>query len=167
MLQCFLGLELLMCSSEGVYRMISIEREELDEYTVEDLMIPSEEVAHVQGANPMEHALLVLVKSGYSAVPVLDAEYKLNGIISKTIIIENILGIEQFELDKLSSMCVKEGMDTEIPYLKRGDSFVDGLRAVIDHPFVCVVDEDNHFDGILTRRTILKYTNQHLEIKKS
>ncbi|KGX83351.1 cyclic-di-AMP-binding protein CbpB [Pontibacillus marinus] len=147
--------------------MISIEREELDEYSVEDLMIPSEKVAHVQGGNPMEHALLVLVKSGYSAVPVLDAQYKLKGIISKTIIIDNILGIEQFELDKLSSICVEEVMDTEIPYLKRGNSFVDGLRSVIDHPFVCVIDEEGHFDGILTRRAILKRTNQHLDLKKS
>ncbi len=147
--------------------MISIEREELDEYSVADLMIPSEEVAHVQGGNPIEHALLVLVKSGYSAVPVLDAQYKLKGIISKTIIIENILGIEQFELDKLSTVCVEEVMDKDIPYLKCRDSFVDGLRAVIDHPFVCVIDDDGHFDGILTRRTILKQTNQHLDLKKS
>ncbi len=147
--------------------MISIKHEELDEYTVADLMIPSEKVAHVHGANPMEHALLVLVKSGYSAVPVLDAEYKLNGIISKTHIINNILGIEQFELDKLSTMRVEEGMDTDIPYLKRGDSFVDGLRSVIDHPFVCVIDDEGHFDGILTRREILKRTNQHLDVTKS
>lgn len=142
--------------------MISLEREELDQYTVGDLMIPSEKVAHVQGGNPLEHALLVLVKSGYSAVPVLDATYKLKGIVSKTIIIDRVLGIEKFELDRLSDICVEEVMNKEIPYLKKDDSFINGLRAVIDHPFVCVIDNEGHFDGIVTRREILKRTNQHL-----
>ncbi len=48
------------------------EDKELKDLTVQDLMIPSEKVAHVQLNNPLEHALLVLVKSGYYAVPVLD-----------------------------------------------------------------------------------------------
>ena len=34
-------------------------------------MIPSERVAHVQIGNNLEHALLVLTKSGYTAIPVL------------------------------------------------------------------------------------------------
>lgn len=151
-----------MCEQEGVYeRMISLQREELEKYYVGELMIPSEIVAHVQGGNPLEHALLVLVKSGYSAVPVLDAKYRLQGTISKTIIIENMLGVEQFELDKLSSVRVEEVMNTDIPCLKKEDSFSKALGEVVNHPFVCVADEDGYFDGILTRRAILKPLNKH------
>jgi len=61
---------------------------QLTDIFVSDLMISSEKVAHVQINNPLEHALLVLVKSGYSAVPVLDASSKLVGTIGKTIIYE-------------------------------------------------------------------------------
>ncbi|KGP71451.1 cyclic-di-AMP-binding protein CbpB [Pontibacillus yanchengensis] len=142
--------------------MISVQRNELEMYSVGDLMIPSEKVAHVQGGNPMEHALLVLVKSGYSAVPVLDPQYKLKGIISKTNIINNMLGKEQFELERLSTITVEEVMNKNVPYISPDDNFSKALQSVIDHPFVCVVDVDGFFDGILTRRAVLKLLHQNI-----
>src|SRR5699024_7187939 len=90
------------------------ESRQIEKMTVEDLMIPSEKVAHVQLNNPLEHALLVLVKSGYSSVPVLDESYKLVGLISKTIILDQILGLERYEVEKLSEMKVYEIMDENV-----------------------------------------------------
>lgn len=136
------------------------EDNQLKNLTVKDLMISSEKVAHVQLNNPLEHALLVLVKSGYFAVPVLDASYKLAGSISKTVILDQILGIDRFEVEKLSELKVHEVMKDDLISIQKNASFIDGLKAVIDAPFVCVVDEEGYFDGILTRRAILK------EIKK-
>lgn len=136
--------------------------EQLINISVGELMISSEKVAHVQVNNPLEHALLVLVKSGYSAVPVLDPTYKLVGIIGKTPILNEILGMERFEIEKLSDMRVKEVMQTEIPVLSKESSFMDGLNAVINHAFVCVVDDNGYFDGILTRRAILKHLRRDL-----
>lgn len=135
---------------------------------VEDLMIASEKVAHVQLNNTLEHALLVLVKSGYSAVPVLDTSYKLVGTIGKTVILNHILGLERIEVEKLSDMTVREVMKTDIPYLKKEDTLTEGLKAVINAPFVCIADQDRYFDGILTRRALLKqlqgilYTSNHI-----
>lgn len=132
----------------------------LDHITVDDLMISSEKVAHVQLNNPLEHALLVLVKSGYFAVPVLDASYKLAGSISKTEILDQILGIDRFEVERLAELKVHEVMKDDIPSIRKDASFIDGLKAVVDAPYVCVIDEEGYFDGILTRRAILK------EVKK-
>lgn len=132
------------------------EDKHIKEMTVEDLMIPSEKVAHVQLNNPLEHALLVLIKSGYSAVPVLDESYKLVGLISKTIILDQILGLERYEIEKLSEMRVHEIMDDNVTRIQRDASSIDGLKSVIDTPFACVIDQDGYFDGILTRRAILK-----------
>lgn len=128
----------------------------LDNLTVGDLMISSEKVAHVQLNNPLEHALLVLVKSGYFAVPVLDASYKLAGSISKTVILDQILGIDGFEVEKLAEMKVHEVMSNDIRSITKDAGFIEGLKAVIDAPYVCVIDEEGFFDGILTRRAILK-----------
>ncbi len=141
---------------------------ESSQLSVKDLMIPSEKVAHVQINNPLEHALLVLVKTGYSAVPVVDASYKLEGIIGKSIILNETLGLERFEFERLSEMKVKEVMNADIPVLSGNDSYIEGLKAVIDYPFICVVDENHHFDGILTRRAILKQARKdyYLSIKK-
>lgn len=132
------------------------EDKELKDVTVEDLMISSEKVAHVQLNNPLEHALLVLVKSGYFAVPVLDASNKLAGSISKTVILDQILGIDRYEVEKLSNLKVHEVMKDDLVSIQKSASFIDGLKAVIDAPFVCVVDEEDYFEGILTRRAILK-----------
>lgn len=132
----------------------------LEVLTVEDLMISSEKVAHVQLNNPLEHALLVLVKSGYFAVPVLDNSYKLAGSISKTEILDQILGIDRFEVEKLSELTVHEVMDTDIKSIRRDITFIEGLKSIIDDPYVCVVDNEGFFEGILTRRAILK------EVKK-
>jgi predicted transcriptional regulator len=136
--------------------MSLLQDRELTSLTIADMMIPSEKVAHVQVNNPLEHALLVLVKSGYSAVPVLDSTYKLEGTVGKTKILNEILGLERFEIDRLSELQVKDVMVTDIPRLLKEDTLVDGLKALINYPFVCVVDEEGYFDGILTRRAILK-----------
>ncbi|GAA0446225.1 CBS domain-containing protein [Lentibacillus halophilus] len=147
--------------------MSATQDKKLTDIVIDDLMISSEKVAHVQLHNPLEHALLILVKSGYSAVPVLDSSFKLKGTIGKTPILNAVLGLERFETEKLSDMRVDEAMNTDVPSLSRSDSFMDGLKTVINYPFVCVADEDNHFDGILTRRAILKqlkrnyYTVEH------
>ncbi|MFZ3579901.1 cyclic-di-AMP-binding protein CbpB [Virgibacillus sp. DJP39] len=147
--------------------MSLLQDKQLTDILVEDLLIVSEKVAHVQLNNPLEHALLVLVKSGYSAVPVLDSSYKLVGTIGKTVILNQILGLERFEFEKLSTMRVEEVMYKDVPCLAKEDTFLDALKAVIDFPFICVSDKEGYFDGILTRRAILKQVNRDIYAKKT
>ncbi|HLS20193.1 MAG TPA: cyclic-di-AMP-binding protein CbpB [Bacillota bacterium] len=135
---------------------------QLTDILVRDIMISSEKVAHVQMNNPLEHALLVLVKSGYSAVPVLDSSSKLVGTIGKTVILNEILGLERFEVEKLSEMTVQDVMKRNIPLLTENHSFTEALKEVINTPFVCVVDDEGYFDGILTRRAILKELRKYI-----
>lgn len=139
---------------------------QLVDIAVAELMISSEKVAHVQLNNPLEHALLVLVKSGYSAVPVLDATYKLAGIIGKTVILNQILGLERFEIEKLSEMRVQEIMQHDVTTISKENNLLDGLNAIIDNNFICVVDEEGYFDGILTRRAILKQLKKEIYSSK-
>ncbi|WP_079529677.1 cyclic-di-AMP-binding protein CbpB [Halobacillus hunanensis] len=141
--------------------MVSVESKKLEIPLVEELMIPAEKVAHVQIGNPLDHALLVLVKTGYSAVPVVDKMYKFKGTISKTIILEETLGLEQFELNRLNDMTVNEVVDESVPCLHRNDTMIDALHKLIDHPFICVTNGEGEFDGIITRRTILKQFSKH------
>ncbi len=146
--------------------MSTLQEQHLASTMVGDLMISSEKVAHVQVNNPLEHALLVLVKSGYSAVPVLDSSYRLVGIIGKTVILNQILGLERFEFEKLSNMRVHEVMSKDIPQLTKEDTLVKGMNTLINYPFVCVRDKDGYFDGILTRRAILKQIKKDIYTAK-
>ncbi|UJL47790.1 CBS domain-containing protein [Virgibacillus sp. NKC19-16] len=140
---------------------------QLTDIAVGDVMIDSDKVAHVQVNNPLEHALLVLIKTGYSAVPVLDASYKLVGTIGMTSILNQILGLEHIEFEKLSDIRVDEVMNDDIPCLLKEDTFLNGMNAVINHSFVCVADKEGYFDGILTRRAILKRLKRDIYTSKS
>lgn len=111
--------------------MISIPKDEFQQIFVKDLMISSEKVAHVQIGNGLEHALLVLVKSGYSAIPVLDPMYKLHGLISTAMILDGILGLERIEFERLEEMKVEQVMKQDIPVLKLEDSFAKALEMTI------------------------------------
>ncbi|MEH6940309.1 cyclic-di-AMP-binding protein CbpB [Bacillus sp. JJ722] len=130
---------------------------------IEPFVISAERVAHVQFANNLEHGLLVLTKSGYTAIPVLDPHFKLYGLISSPLILDAILGLERIEFEKLEEMKVSDVMNVNIPRLRMDDSLKRGFELLIDHPFVCVENEEGIFEGILTRRSILKNVYDNLE----
>jgi len=136
--------------------MISLQSNEFIDPKIIDYIIPSEKVAHVQIGNSIEHALLVLTKSGYSAIPVLDARFKLHGLISSAMITESILGLERIEFEKLSDKKVEDVMAVKIPRLSLDDPFEKAIDLLIDHPFICIADSESYFEGIFTRRALLK-----------
>lgn len=132
------------------------------EKDIRSLMIPKDRVVHVQPGNPLEHALLVLMKTGYTSVPVLDSAFKLCGLISKTRILEQTLELEKIEWKNLSRKLVEETMETDFPFIKREDSFLRALKLLIHHNFICVSDDDGVFQGIIPRSAVLKYLNHTL-----
>lgn len=135
--------------------MLSFNYKDILSATIEQFMIPAERVAHVQVSNSLEHGLLLLTKSGYTALPVLDPHYKLYGLISLPMIFDSILGLQRIEFEKLDELKVSEVMNENIPRLRMYDSVQLGLDMLIDHPFVCVVNDEGIFEGIITRRAIL------------
>jgi predicted transcriptional regulator len=139
--------------------MISLHSGEFLEIDIRKLMIPSERVAHVQVGNNLEHALLVLTKSGYTAIPVLDPHYKLHGLISTPIIMDSILGLERIEFEQLEKKRVEEVMNVSVPRVKDTDSIKTCLRLLVNHPFLCIDTEDGYFEGILPRSTVLTQLN--------
>ncbi|MEI5905956.1 cyclic-di-AMP-binding protein CbpB [Bacillus spongiae] len=146
--------------------MISFQSKELLETSIQPFIIPSEKVAHVQMGNSLEHALLLLTKSGYSAIPVLDPRFHFHGLISSPLITDSILGLERIEFEKLDQKKVEDVMNRTVPTIKVNSQFQQALTLLIDHPFLCVVDDVNYFEGILTRRSILKELTKQLHTNK-
>ena len=142
--------------------MISVNNKDFLFTPVADFIISSEKVAHVQIGNFAEHALLVLTKTGYSAIPVLDAKYHLKGLLSMGMITDSIFGLERIEYERLADLRVDEIMQTDLPTLKTTDRFQKGLDLLIDHTFLCVTEEDGTFAGILTRRVIMKQFKKYI-----
>lgn len=142
--------------------MLSINNRELLDMPIKDFIICSEKVAHVQSGNNAEHALLVLTRTGYSSIPVLDVKYRLQGLLSIKMITEAILGLERIEYDRLANIKVDDVMEKEVVYLQITDTFKRALDLVINHAFLCVVDEEGTFVGIMTRRVILKQLKKYI-----
>lgn len=142
--------------------MISLHSGEFLEKNIRNFMIPSERVAHVQIGNNLEHALLVLTKSGYTAIPVLDPYYKLHGLISTPLIMDSILGLERIEFEQLEKKRVEEVMNRKIARLNINASIQDSVALLIDNPFLCVENKEGYFEGIFTRRTVLIELNKHI-----
>ena len=145
--------------------MISMTSKHLLDLPISDFIISSEKVAHVQSGNSAEHALLVLTKTGYSSIPVLDIKYRLIGLLSTKMITESILGLERIEYEKLENIKVDEVMERNVAYIKNTDTFRKALDLVINHPFLCVIDEEETFVGILTRRVILKQLKKYIYLQ--
>ncbi|PSL27697.1 CBS domain protein [Planomicrobium soli] len=142
--------------------MISLPSRDFLETRIEDYIISSEKVAHVQLGNSAEHALLVLTKTGYSAVPVLDLKYRFCGLINAQRITESILGMNHIEYERLPEIRVEDIMQTDLPLIKINDRFQRALDLLINQNFLCVVDDDGMFMGILTRRVILKQLKKQI-----
>ncbi|WP_422123676.1 cyclic-di-AMP-binding protein CbpB [Planococcus sp. X10-3] len=142
--------------------MISLPSKDFLETQIEDYIISSEKVAHVQMGNSAEHALLVLTKTGYSAIPVLDMKYRFQGLINTQRITESILGLDHIEYEKLPAIKVQDIMQTDLPLISINERFQKALDLLIDQNFLCVVDEDGLFMGILTRRVVLKQLKKQI-----
>lgn len=134
---------------------------------IQNLMLHSDNVAFVQSENSLEHALLVLIKSGYSSIPVLDAQSRVQGIVSKTLILDSILGLERIEFERLSEQTVQAVMNRKVPRIKSTDTFFRALELSINQPYLCVEDEQGSFLGLLTRRAILALVYRYFrELRK-
>lgn len=142
--------------------MISTSKRAFLDTPISEFVIPAEKIAHVQIGNSAEHALLVLTKTGYSSIPVLDTKFRVHGLLSTKMIMDSILGLERIEYEKLSSIKVDDVMEKDFVLLKSTDTFQRAFDSVINHAFLCVVDEENTLQGILTRRVILKQLKRYV-----
>ena len=142
--------------------MLSVTSNDFLNMQIEEFIIPSEKVAHVQVGNSAEHALLVLTKTGYSSIPVLDFKYRLMGLVSTQMITDSILGLEHIEYERLPDLKVDVVMESAVPKIHISEKFRKGLDLLINHPFLCVVDDEDTFLGILTRRVVLKQLKKHI-----
>ncbi|RSL31124.1 CBS domain-containing protein [Salibacterium salarium] len=141
----------------------TLKNSQITDNEISELMISQEKVAHVQSNNPLDHALLVLIKSGYTSIPVLDKQYKVQGQVGKAQILDSILGMERIEMERLHEYFVSDVMTEKVPRMKKDETFGKALMLSINHPFVCIEDNDGAFLGIMTRRSILALIHRHLE----
>lgn len=122
-------------------------------------VIPADVVANVTATNTLEHALMVLSKVGYSRIPVLDADDHLQGMISLAAITDKLLHVPGAAVEQLSNYTVADAMLPVDHWVDDPKKLETILNYMIDEPFIPLLNDQHVFQGIITRREILKRVN--------
>ena len=124
----------------------------------ETFLTPAENLAVLIDTHNADHATLLLSQMTYTRVPVVTDEKEFVGTIG----LRDILAY-QMEQDLSQEVMA----DTDIVHMTKKDvavvtpdyTLTDVLHKLVDEPFLPVVDEDGIFQGIITRKSILKAVN--------
>lgn len=122
----------------------------------EKFMIPASLVATVNVSNSLDHAFLVLTKDRYAKIIVVDNQNHYRGQLSLAMITDRLLETERVNVNKLNELTVGDVMQTDTPVVQDPFAVEENLHLMIDQSFLAVVDRQDRFCGIVTRRELLK-----------
>lgn len=124
-------------------------------------LTPAEEVAIFVDTHNADHVLLLLTSNGFSRVPVITKDKKYVGTISISDIMkyqtEN--GLQDWEMVQTD---IAHMANSKIPTISVNADVTEVLHKLVDFPFLPVVDAQQTFIGIITRKSILKAINNLL-----
>ena len=124
----------------------------------ETFLTPAENLAVLIYTHNADHAILLLSQMTYSRVPVVTDKRKFVGTIGLRDILayqmENDLSQEAMADTDIVHMTKKNVAVVEPDY-----QLTDVLHKLVDESFLPVVDKDGVFQGIITRKSILKAVN--------
>lgn len=124
----------------------------------ETFLTPAENLAVLIDTHNADHATLLLSQMTYTRVPVVTDEKEFVGTIG----LRDILAYQMEQGLSQESMA-----DTDIVHMTKKDvavvtpdyTLTDVLHKLVDESFLPVVDEEGIFQGIITRKSILKAIN--------
>ncbi|WP_122645022.1 cyclic-di-AMP-binding protein CbpB [Enterococcus mediterraneensis] len=122
-------------------------------------IVPADNVANLMYEHPLDHALLVLSKVGYSKIPVLDKEDHFVGLIGLNDIVGKMIDLTKIDTDNLSGMTVADVMEVGVTCVTENSPLEDILHLLVDNSFLPIVDSEKRFVGIITRKELLKSVN--------
>ena len=124
----------------------------------ETFLTPAENLAVLIDSHNADHAILLLSQMTYTRVPVVTDEKEFVGTIG----LRDILAYQMEQGLSQAAMA-----DTDIVHMTKKDvavvspdyTLTDVLHKLVDESFLPVVDKDGIFQGIITRKSILKAVN--------
>ncbi|MDD7770313.1 CBS domain-containing protein [Suipraeoptans intestinalis] len=125
---------------------------------------PKSELAYIYDYHTLRQALEIMEYHKYSSIPILNRDGKYIGTITE--------GDLLWTLKKLNLLNLKEAEDISIMKIERRLDYLsvsaesameDLIGRAMEQNFVPVVDDREHFIGIVTRRDIIGYCYQKME----
>ena len=124
-------------------------------------ILTKEKVHYVYESFSLRQVLEKMDNCGYSSVPILNNSGEYLGTITEGDILRFIKNHNDLTLKKSEKISLKEiEIRREVKSIKIYSNIEDLLEISLDQNFVPVVDDMNHFIGIITRRSIISYFNE-------
>lgn len=141
--------------------MIAKEFESFILQHLDSYLIPADDLAIFIDTHNSDHVMLILVSNGFSRVPVISKDKIFKGTISISDIL-NYQAKHQLTDWELNQTNIGEMVNTKIESISFKSSLTLIMHKLVEYPFLPVVDDENHFIGIITRKSILKAVNSLL-----
>lgn len=126
---------------------------------IKSLCIPKKNLTTVNEDVTLEEAIDILENSGYRCVPILDESGKIfRGNIYKMHIYRHKANGGDMSLP------VTHLLKNATKYVHLDDSFFKIFFTIKELPYISVLDQDNHFYGILTHSSLLSMLQQSWSI---
>lgn len=141
--------------------MIAKEFEDFILEHLDNYLIPESELAIFIDTHNADHVLLLLAHNGYSRVPVITKEKFYKGTIS----ISDIMSYQDkhFLTEwEMSQTDIGVMVNDIIEVVRTDSSLTEIMHKLVEYPFLPVVDNNEKFVGIITRKSILKAINSLL-----
>lgn len=122
-------------------------------------IIPKEKVVVVKTDWSLERALLILTRKGTNSVPVINDQEQVEGIISKTDILDFMLKISrgnEIDFSQLSGHTVNEAMNKNHSGILANSIFSFAFEVLINRSYIPIIDLKGKLVGILTRKVIME-----------
>ena len=138
--------------------MIAKEFEEFILREEKTFLTPARNLAVLIDTHNVDHAILVLSQISYTRVPVVTDQMKYVGTISLTDILSYQMKHDYYD-EVFSSMDIVHMTKTDGESLGKDYTVTEVLHKLVEESFLPVVSEDGVFEGIITRKSILKAIN--------
>lgn len=138
--------------------MIAKEFEEFILREEKTFLTPARNLAVLIDTHNVDHAILVLSQISYTRVPVVTDQMKYVGTISLTDILSYQMKLDYSD-EVFSSMDIVHMTKTDGERLGKDYTVTEVLHKLVEESFLPVVSKDGVFEGIITRKSILKAIN--------
>ena len=138
--------------------MIAKEFEEFILREEKTFLTPARNLAVLIDTHNVDHAILVLSQISYTRVPVVTDQMKYVGTISLTDILSYQMK-HDYSDEVFLSMDIVHMTKKDGERLGKDYTVTEVLHKLVEESFLPVVSEDGVFEGIITRKSILKAIN--------
>ncbi|AGM99336.1 cyclic-di-AMP-binding protein CbpB [Streptococcus iniae] len=141
--------------------MIAKEFESFILQHLDSYLIPADDLAIFIDTHNSDHVMLLLVSNGFSRVPVITKDKEYKGTISISDIM-NYQAKHQLTDWEMNQTDIGNMVNTKIDAISVESSLTLIMHKLVEFPFLPVVNANNQFIGIITRKSILKAVNSLL-----